>query len=77
MAGAMRASGSSAKDVVMLLKLMGGPPQVTVAELRDTIKTLFLNQGLKKDGVDKLWTKLQVCATTCMHTTRNRAASLV
>jgi len=63
MSSAMMASGSSAAEIVKLLKLMSGPPIVRVPELCDTIKVLFLEDGLRKSHVDKLWTKLQALRT--------------
>jgi len=63
MSSAMIASGSSAAEIVKLLKLMSGPPIVHVPELCDTIKVLFLEDGLRKHHVDKLWTKLQALRT--------------
>ena len=37
----------------MLLRLMAGPPRVSASELRDTIRVLFLDQGLQKDSADE------------------------
>ena len=63
LASAMKASGATTNDVVMLLRLMAGPPRVSASELRDTIRVLFLDQGLQKDSADQIWSKLRALRT--------------